>query len=72
MRHDVSPSDEMRDIARRAVAACDYRIGAVDLLLNSTGNIYTLEVNLRPGLSPYTTSAYTRAISRLVSNNNHD
>lgn len=70
MVHSERPTDEMRDVARRAVAACGYDFGAVDLLVTTEGGIYPLEVNTAPGLDEYTATAYARAIVRWAQGDN--
>lgn len=62
-RDGVCPPDGAADLAIRAVAACGYKYGAVDLIYNEKRNCsYVLEVNSRPGLQGQTLLAYANAI----------
>jgi glutathione synthase/RimK-type ligase-like ATP-grasp enzyme len=61
MAHNVDPPDGLRNLAKRAVAACNYDLGAVDILETATGGV-VLEVNSRPAVcSPYTLERYAQA-----------
>jgi hypothetical protein len=64
MTHDVAPSSEVREAAKKAVLAVGYKFGAVDLLETTNGQVYVLEVNRAPGLDNYTAGAYAEAIER--------
>ena len=65
IRHDVEPPRGVRNAGRAACAALGYDLGAVDLLVTSTG-VVVLEVNSRPALrDPYTLTQYTNALSAL-------
>jgi hypothetical protein len=66
MRHDVEPSDELRNVAKAAVAAVGYDFGAVDLLVTEGGEVFALEVNKAPGLDDYTAAAYAKAIGKVA------
>lgn len=62
-RDGVNPPDGAADLAIRAVAACGYQYGAVDLIYNERRNqCYVLEVNSRPGLMGTTLEKYAQAI----------
>lgn len=62
-RDGVNPPDGAADLAVRAVAACGYQYGAVDLIYNERRNqCYVLEVNSRPGLMGTTLEKYAQAI----------
>lgn len=62
-RDGVNPPDGAADLAIRAVAACGYQYGAVDLIYNEKRNqCYVLEVNSRPGLMGTTLEKYAQAI----------
>lgn len=62
-RDGVSPPDGAADLAIRAVAACGYQYGAVDLIYNEKrGQCYVLEVNSRPGLMGTTLDKYIDAM----------
>lgn len=62
-RDGVSPPDGAADLAVRAVTACGYQYGAVDLIYNEKRNqCYVLEVNSRPGLMGTTLDKYAKAI----------
>ena len=51
------------DLAVRAVAACGYNYGAVDVIYNEKRNqCYVLEVNSRPGLMGTTLDKYSEAL----------
>lgn len=63
MAHNIDPPRHLRELARAAVAACYYDLGAVDLLELPDGTGAVLEVNSRPALrDPYTLTAYTKAL----------
>jgi hypothetical protein len=64
-RHDLEPSEALRNAARGAVAALGYPYGAVDLLETPTGPV-VLEVNRLPAMDNYTATAYVNAIRRHV------
>jgi hypothetical protein len=66
MVHNIKPPDEVREAAKKAVAAVGYLFGAVDLLLDRDGKVWVLEVNSAPGLDDYTAEAYADAISNYV------
>lgn len=62
-RDGITPPDGAADLAIRAVAACGYQYGAVDLIYNEKRNqCYVLEVNSRPGLMGATLESYGNAI----------
>ncbi len=66
LRHGCEMPQAVRDIAKRAVAACGYDFGAVDVLWTGRYPV-VLEVNRAPGLDTATTSAYIAALERKVS-----
>jgi predicted ATP-grasp superfamily ATP-dependent carboligase len=62
-RNGIAPPDGCTDLAVRAVAACGYLYGAVDIIYNEKRNAcYVLEVNSRPGLCESTVDKYAAAI----------
>jgi hypothetical protein len=62
MAHNVDPPEGLRTLAKRAVAACSYDLGAVDILETPQGGV-VLEVNSRPAIrDPYTIERYTDAL----------
>lgn len=62
-RDGVSPPDGAAAMAVRAVNACGYLYGAVDVVYNEKRNqAYVLEVNSRPGLQGTTLDRYADAI----------
>jgi hypothetical protein len=62
-RDNVSPPAGAADLAVRAVDACGYKYGAVDLIYNEKRNqCYVLEVNSRPGLMGTTLDKYADAL----------
>lgn len=62
-RDGITPPDGAADLAIRAVAACGYEYGAVDLIYNERRNrCYVLEVNSRPGLMGTTVEKYAEAL----------
>lgn len=62
-RDGVTPPSDAADLAVRAVAACGYEYGAVDLIYNEKrGKCYVLEVNSRPGLMGSTLESYAKAL----------
>lgn len=66
-RDDLNPPDGAADLAVRAVAACGYLHGAVDLIYNERRNqCYVLEVNSRPGLMGTTLVKYCEAIIKMI------
>lgn len=67
MRHDVKPAGALRELAKQAVEAVDYELGAVDLLELSGKVGKVLEVNSRPAIRDnYTLGAYERAFRGAV------
>lgn len=65
MIHTEAPTDEMRSVAKAAVAAVGYDFGAVDLATLPDNELVVFEVNSAPGLqNPYTIGAYVKAIER--------
>lgn len=67
MRHDIDPPKRLRELAKAAVAACKYELGAVDLLQTTAeGEGLVLEVNSRMALrDEYTLSRYATALRAL-------
>ena len=65
LRHKCEMPDAVRDAAKRAVAACGYSFGAVDVLWVNEAPV-VLEVNRAPGLDTVTASAYIRALEKKV------
>lgn len=61
MVHDVEPPRGLRTLAKKAVAACGYDFGAVDILVGEDGAAWVLEVNRAPGLDQSTATAYVKA-----------
>ncbi len=62
-RDGVSPPDGAANLAVRAVEACNYLYGAVDIIYNEKRTCsYVLEVNSRPGLMGTTSEKYAEAI----------
>lgn len=65
-RDGVTPPDGAADLAIRAVAACGYQYGAVDVIYNEKRNqSYVLEVNSRPGLMGTTLEKYAEALIKV-------
>lgn len=68
MRHDTTPPKGLRDLAKQAVTACGYDLGAVDVLQIGDGKATplqycVLEVNSRPAIrDDYTLDAYEKAL----------
>lgn len=64
--HDVDPPRGLRDLAKRAVEAVGYDLGAVDLLELEDGSGVALEVNSRPSIrDEYTLGRYEQAFRSL-------
>jgi hypothetical protein len=64
-RDGVVPPDGASNLAVRAVEACGYTYGAVDIIYNEKRNqSFVLEVNSRPGLMGTTLAKYADAIIR--------
>lgn len=62
-RDGIVAPDGAADLAVRAVAACGYQYGAVDMVFNEKRNqCYVLEVNSRPGLMGTTVEKYADAL----------
>lgn len=62
-RDGISPPNGAADLAIRAVKACGYQYGAVDLIYNERRDkCYVLEVNSRPGLMGTTVEKYAEAL----------
>lgn len=65
LRHDTPLPKGLRELAKKAVAACGYDLGAVDALALEDGTFKVLEVNSRPAVrDDYTTSKYVEALRR--------
>jgi hypothetical protein len=56
------PSSDRVAAATSAVSALGLDFGAVDVLVGADGQVYVLEVNTGPGITPRTALAYGRAI----------
>lgn len=66
LQHNVDPPKGARSLAKAAVAAVGYDLGAVDMLELADGTFRVLEVNSRPAIrDEYTLSAYTKALMAL-------
>lgn len=52
-----------RDVAKQAVAACNYLYGAVDTYITADGVVGVFEVNTAPALGDFTTEAYVTTIT---------
>jgi hypothetical protein len=62
-RDGIVTPDGAADLAVRAVEACGYQYGAVDIIYNEKrGQCYVLEVNSRPGLMGTTLEKYAEAL----------
>lgn len=62
-RENIVPPADLADLAVRAVAACNYAYGAVDVIYNEKQNkCFVLEVNSRPGIINSTCISYANAI----------
>lgn len=62
-RNNLAPTDGLATLAVRAVEACGYHYGAVDIIYNEKRNqCYVLEVNSRPGLCETTADKYAEAL----------
>lgn len=62
-RDNLSPPIDAAGLAIRAVSACGYEYGAVDIIYNQKRNqCYVLEVNSRPGLMGTTLDKYSEAL----------
>jgi hypothetical protein len=64
MLRDKELPSKVRTVAKAAVKALGWDLGAVDLLKCEDSKIYVLEVNSRPGLDNRTAEQYVRAIRR--------
>ena len=62
-RNNLVLPDSLGDLGIRAVRACGYLYGAVDIIYNEKQNkCYVLEVNSRPGIEGSTVDKYIQAI----------
>jgi glutathione synthase/RimK-type ligase-like ATP-grasp enzyme len=62
-RDGITPPDSIDALAVRAVRACGYHYGAVDIVFNAKNNrLAVLEVNSRPGLLGTTLDKYSDAL----------
>lgn len=65
-RDGINLPDGATDLAIRAVGACNYVYGAVDIIYNERRNqCFVLEVNSRPGLMGTTLENYADAIKEM-------
>ena len=63
----VSTSEEMRSLAKSAVAALGLDFGAVDLGVTEEGRVVVLEVNTAPSLdNPNTAACYAERLGKLA------
>ena len=66
MRHDVEPTDEMREIAKKAVKCLGDLYGGVDIVRAIGERLFVLEVNTGQGMDNYTCGQYVKAVKRWV------
>ena len=67
LSHTEAPSPAARDLAKKAVAALGYDLGAVDLIEIAKGKFALLEVNSRPAIrDDYTIAHYEKAFQSLA------
>ena len=64
--HAFGPPSSAVALATRAAQVLGYLWGAVDLLEDSGGNCFVLEVNTAPGMDDTTARAYAKAIEKYV------
>ena len=63
IQHNIEPPKGARTLAKQAVAAVGYDLGAVDMLETAPGKFLVLEVNSRPAIrDPYTIERYAAAL----------
>lgn len=65
---DLRRLDRIEELAISAVSALGLDFGAVDIIKDENGDVYVLEVNTSPGLSPSTLGAYVVAFRNLIEN----
>ena len=65
-RNNVPTSAARDALAVQAVASLGLDFGAVDIIEDTFGKFYVLEVNTAPGIEGQTTPAYAKAIKELV------
>lgn len=66
LAHNIEPPKGARSLAKLAVAAVGYDLGAVDLIEVTRGKYIVLEVNSRPAIrDPYTIERYAKAFGAL-------
>ena len=67
IRHDSKPPKGLRALAKKAVEAVGYDLGAVDILQLADGSGVVLEVNSRPAIrDEYTLGQYEKAFRKLA------
>ena len=67
LTHKIEPPKGIRTFAKQMVQAVDYLYGACDIVIDSEGTFWALEVNTRPGLDTYTAKSYMQAILKYMS-----
>ncbi len=63
---DLRRLERIEELALNAVNALELDFGAVDIIKDENGDVYVLEVNTSPGLSPSTLGAYVVAFRNLI------
>lgn len=61
---NVNLPGQARDVALQAVRSCGLDFGAVDLAVNSRGEVRVFEVNTAPGIEGQTVTKYADAVAR--------
>lgn len=65
---EAHQDQELHQMCVRAVGAVGLDFGAVDVMSDSDGNYYVLEVNTAPGLEATTLERYSNALQAIVNN----
>lgn len=65
-RRNAEPTEEIKNLAIKAIETLELDFGAVDIIVTPRGKSYVLEVNTAPGLEGTTVESYAAAMRKLI------